>query len=160
MVRAYKARLGCSRKGKRLSENKKRGALHFPAHTREYEIKRKRLLPSLLLAWTLVLNLKVLGSSYSVHLPSSAPPNLVQSSSVAQSCLTLCDSMEAAQGGQTSLSITNSQSLPKFMSIQLVIQSNHLILHCPLLLPPSIFPSIKVFSNESALCIRWPGTGV
>ena len=73
MVRAYKARLGCSRKGKRLSENKKRGALHFPAHTREYEIKRKRLLPSLLLAWTLVLNLKVLGSSYSVHLPSSAP---------------------------------------------------------------------------------------
>ena len=55
-----------------------------------------------------------------------------------------------------SLSITNSQSLPKLVSIELVMPSNHLILCCPLLLPPSIFPSIRVFSNESALCIRWP----
>ena len=56
---------------------------------------------------------------------------------------------------QTSLSITNSRSLPKLMSIESVMPSNHLILCCPLLLP-SIFPSIKVFSNESAFRIRWP----
>ena len=57
---------------------------------------------------------------------------------------------------QASLSITISQSLPKYMSIESVMPSNHLILCHPLLLPPSIFPSIRVFSNESALCIRWP----
>ena len=57
---------------------------------------------------------------------------------------------------QASLSITNSRSWLKHMSIELVISSNHLILCCPLLLPPSIFPSIRVFSNESLLCIRWP----
>ena len=57
---------------------------------------------------------------------------------------------------QASLSITNSWSLPKLMSIELVMPSNHLILCHPLLLLPSIFPSIRVFSNESALCIRWP----
>jgi len=57
---------------------------------------------------------------------------------------------------QASLSITNSQSLLTRMSIELVMPSNHLILRCPLLLPPSIFPSIRVFSNESALRIRWP----
>ena len=57
---------------------------------------------------------------------------------------------------QASLSITNSQSLPKPMSIELVMPSNHLILHCPFLLLPPIPPSIRVFSNESALRIRWP----
>ena len=57
---------------------------------------------------------------------------------------------------QASLSITNSWSLLKLMSIELVMTSNHLILHHPLLLPPSIFPSIRVFSNELVLCIRWP----
>ena len=57
---------------------------------------------------------------------------------------------------QASLSITNSQRLLKLMSIMLVMPSNHLILCSPLLLPPSIFPSIRVFSNESALLIRWP----
>ena len=57
---------------------------------------------------------------------------------------------------QASLSITNSRSLPKPMSIKSVIPSSHLTLCCPLLLPPSIFPSIRVFSNESALLIRWP----
>ena len=57
---------------------------------------------------------------------------------------------------QTSLSITNSQSLPKLMSIESVMPSNHLILCWPLLLPPSIFPRIKVFPNESVLHIRWP----
>ena len=53
-------------------------------------------------------------------------------------------------------SITNSQKLPKLMSIESVMPSNHLILCHPLLLLPSIFPSIRLFSNESALCIRWP----
>ena len=57
---------------------------------------------------------------------------------------------------QASLSITNSWSPPKPMSIELVMLSNHLILCCLLFLPPSIFPSIRVFSNESALRIRWP----
>ena len=55
-----------------------------------------------------------------------------------------------------SLSITNSWSLFKQMSIKLVMPSNHLILFRPLLLPPSIFPSIRVLSSESVLCIRWP----
>ena len=57
---------------------------------------------------------------------------------------------------QASLSITNSRSLPRLMSIESVIPSNHLILCCPFLLLPSIFPSIRVFSNESALRIKWP----
>ena len=57
---------------------------------------------------------------------------------------------------QASLSITNSQSSPKLMSIELMMSSNHLIFCRPLLLLPSIFPSIRVFSNESALHIRWP----
>ena len=57
---------------------------------------------------------------------------------------------------QASLSITNSRSLLKLMSIKSVMPSNHLILCHPLLLPPSIFPSIRVFANDSLLCIRWP----
>ena len=57
---------------------------------------------------------------------------------------------------QASLSITNSQSLLRIMSIESVMSSNHLILCHPILLPPSVFPSIRVFSNESVLCIRWP----
>ena len=77
-----------------------------------------------------------------------------QFSSVAQSYPTLCNPITAAH--QASLSITNSQSLPKLMSIESVIPSNHLILCRPILLLPSIFPSIRVFSNESALHIRWP----
>ena len=57
---------------------------------------------------------------------------------------------------QVSLSITSSQSLLKLMSIELVIPSDHLILCCSLLLLPSVFPSIRVFSSESVLRIRWP----
>ena len=57
---------------------------------------------------------------------------------------------------QASLSITNSRSLPKLMSIESVMPSSHLIFCHILLLPPSIFPSIRVFSNDSVLCIRWP----
>ena len=57
---------------------------------------------------------------------------------------------------QASLSITSSRSLLKLMSIKLVMPSNHLVLCCPVLLLPSVFPSIRVFSNESVLHIRWP----
>ena len=57
---------------------------------------------------------------------------------------------------QASLSITNSRSLPKLMSIESVMPSNHILLCRPLLLLPSSFPSIRVFSNESGLCMRWP----
>ena len=57
---------------------------------------------------------------------------------------------------QASLSITSSRSLLKLTSIGSVMPSSHVILCCPLLLPPSIFPSIRVFSNESVLSIRWP----
>ena len=59
------------------------------------------------------------------------------------------------QHSRLPLSITNSQSLPRLMSIELVMPSNHLIFCHPLLLPPSIFPRIRVFSNESVLHIRW-----
>ena len=70
------------------------------------------------------------------------------------SCSTLCDPMTAAR--QVSLSFTNSQSLLKLRSIESVMPSKHLILCHLLLLPPSIFPSIRVFSDESVLHIRWP----
>ena len=75
-------------------------------------------------------------------------------SSVAQSCPILCHPMDCST--QASLSTTNLQSLLRLMSIILVIPSNHLILFRHLLLPPSIFPSIRVFSNESVFRIRWP----
>jgi len=73
---------------------------------------------------------------------------------VAQSSPTLCNSMNNSKPGFPAL--TNSQSLLKLMSIVLVMPSNHLILCHPLLLPPSILPSIRVFSNESILHIRRP----
>ena len=82
------------------------------------------------------------------------PPLPVQFSLVAQSCMTLCDPMGAAL--QNPLSITNSRSLLELMSIKSVMPSNHPILCLPLLLLPSIFTGIRVFSNESAHCIRWP----
>ena len=75
----------------------------------------------------------------------------VQFSSVTQLCLTLCNPMNHST--PASLSIANSQSPPKPMSIVSVMPSNHLILCCPLLLLPSISPSLRGFSNESALCI-------
>ena len=83
---------------------------------------------------------------------------MLQFSSGAQLCPTLCDPRNAEC--QASLSITNSWSLLKLMSIELVMPSNHLMLCLPLLLLPSIFPSIRVFSNELALHIRWPNIGV
>ena len=84
---------------------------------------------------------------------STSTPSL-QFSSVAQSCPTLCNPMDCST--PASLSITNSWSLLKLMTIESVMPSNHLILCHPLLLLPSIFPSLGVFSNESILCIRWP----
>ena len=81
---------------------------------------------------------------------------LVQFSSVAQSCPTLCNARDCTTVGLPSLSITNSQSLLKLMSIESVMPSNHLILCHPLLLLPSIFPSIRVFSTESVLHFRGP----
>ena len=73
----------------------------------------------------------------------------VQFMSVTQLCLTICYPMDCSMPG--SLPITNSQNLLKLMSIESVMSSNHRILYCPLLLLPSIFPSIRVFSNESGL---------
>ena len=71
------------------------------------------------------------------------------------SCVQLC-ATPGTVTRQTSLSITNSRSLLKLMSIESVMPSNHLILCRPLLLLPSVFPSLRVFSNESVLHIRWP----
>ena len=88
-----------------------------------------------------------------------SPPSLLLTCqfprcSVAQSCLPLCK--PRTEACQASLSSAISWSLLKLTSIELVMPSNHLILRRPLLLLPSIFPSIRVFSNESALHIRWP----
>ena len=78
----------------------------------------------------------------------------IQFSSIPQSCSTLCHPMGCAR--QSLLSITNCWSLLKLMSIESLMPSNHPILCRPFLLPPSIFPNIRVFSNESVLRIRWP----
>ena len=77
-----------------------------------------------------------------------------QFSSAIQSCLTLCDPMDCSTPGFP----VHHQllELAQLMSIELVMPSNHLILSCPLLFLPSISPNIRVFSNESVLCIRWP----
>ena len=113
--------------------------------------------------------IKLLIASGSLHMskfmPSTAyptpedthPTSSHSSSSSIQSlsCVWLFETPWTA-ACQASLSITNSQSLPKFMPIESVMPSNHLILCRPLLLLPSIFPSIRVFSNESVLRIRWP----
>ena len=77
-----------------------------------------------------------------------------QLSTVTQLCLILRP--HGLSACQASLSITRAWSLLNLMSIESVMPPNHLILCCPLLLLPSIFTSIRVFSNESALCIRWP----
>ena len=86
--------------------------------------------------------------------PTQDTREFSQFSSVTQSCPTLCTSWTTAH--QASLSITNSRSPPKPMPIESVMPSNHLILCHSLILLPSIFPSIRVVSNESALRIRWP----
>ena len=86
-----------------------------------------------------------------------SPLNMMYISSVQFGRLVMSDSATPRTvGSQSSLSITNSWSSSKLMSIESIMPSYHLILCCPLLLLPSIFPSIRVFSNESALHIRWP----
>ena len=77
-----------------------------------------------------------------------------QFSSVTQLCLTLCDPMNRSTPGL--LSITNSRSSLRLTSIESAMPSSHLILCRPLLLLPPVSPSIRVFSNESTLCMRWP----
>ena len=79
---------------------------------------------------------------------------IYQFSSVTQLCPTLCNPMDCSKPGY--LSITNSQNSLKLISVESVMPSNHFILCRPLLLPPSIFPRIRVFSNEPVLPIRWP----
>ena len=94
------------------------------------------------------------GSGQGVRRPLFSILQLIQFSSVTRSCLSLCDPMDCSMPGHPVHH--QLRSLLKLMSIKLVIPSNHLILCHPLLFPPSVFPSIRVFSNESALCIRWP----
>ena len=92
--------------------------------------------------------------SFNSHFPFHIAFSSVQFSSVTQSCPTLCDSMNCGTPG---LPVNyNSWSLTKPMSIESVMLSNHLILCHPRLLLPSILSSIRVFFNESCLCIRWP----
>ena len=90
----------------------------------------------------------------SLKYPMDNKANIIFSS-VTQSCLTLCDPMDCSTL-QASLPFINSCSLLKLVSIRSVLPSNQSILCSPLLLLPSVFPSIKVFSNESFLHIRWP----
>ena len=94
----------------------------------------------------------ILNSAF--YLFSSVQFSSVQFSSVVQSCPTLCDPIDCSTPGL--FVHHHSRSLHKLMSIELVMPSNHLILCRPLLLLSSVFPSIRVFSNESPLHIRWP----
>ena len=93
----------------------------------------------------LVWNLVRIDCSVSFHNPHQLSHSVVSNSAIPWTATS-----------QASLSITYSWSLLKLMSIDLVTPSNHLVFCCPLLLPPSIFPSIRVFSNESVIRIRWP----
>ena len=99
-------------------------------------------------------SLQSMGSQSGHDWATSPHFSSVQFSSLAQSCPTLCDPWIAAR--QTSLSITNSWSSPRLTSIKSVMPSSCLILCHPLLLLPSILPSIRVFSNKSTLRMRWP----
>ena len=90
------------------------------------------------------------------EIPWTEEPGRLQSSSAQSLSRVQLLATPWTSACQASLSITNSQSIPKLMSIEPVMPSNHLILCCPLLLLPSIFPSIRVFSSESVLRTRWP----
>ena len=120
-----------------------------------FDISRKTRSPPPVSLWPQgphLCDAEVPGVQSEGHLPLPSPSHLsVQSLSYVRLFAT---PWIAAR--QTSLSITNSRSPPKPKSIESVMPSNHLILSHPLLLPPSIFPSIRVFSNEIILCIRWP----
>ena len=108
------------------------------------------------ISWSQFGRLKISKSAnfYKTQIQHTSYQLSVEYSSVAQSCPTICDPWTAAC--QVSQSITNSQSLLKLMSIRLVMLYNHLILCRLLFLLPSIFPRIRVSSNESVLHIRWP----
>ena len=96
-------------------------------------------------------------SATSWTVASQAPLSTLQFSSVAQLCQTLCDSMDCSMPGlAVHHQLTNSRSSLRLTSIESVIPSSHLILCRPLLLLPPIPPSIRVFSNESTLLMRWP----
>ena len=106
--------------------------------------------------WGKWINVYVWLSLYAVHLKLSQHCQLPISSVQFSRSVVSNSATPWIVARQASLSITNSRSLPKLMSIDSVMPSRHLILCCPLLLLPAIPPSIKVFSNESILCIRWP----
>ena len=108
----------------------------------------------LLLMFICVNDLTKSNSEYQWPLWGTLELSRLKFSSVPQLCQTLCDPMNRSTG-QASLSITNSQSLLKLMSIESVMPCRHLILCHPLLLLPSIPPSIRVFSNESTIRVRW-----
>ena len=108
----------------------------------------------LLLEREVMTNLDSILKSRDISLPTKVCPVKFSSVQLLSHVQLFATPWTAAR--QASLSITNSQSPPKPMSTVSVMQSNHLILCRPLLLLPSIFPSIRVFSNESALCMRWP----
>ena len=110
------------------------------------------LSPSLAGSPGLGIHAPSLGCFFLLPSPSSAPSSSVQFSSVTQSCPTLCNPMDCSTPGL----LVHHGSPLKLISIELVMPSNHLILCRPLLLPPSSFPHIRVFSYESVLCIRWP----
>ena len=97
-----------------------------------------------------LMGLAIAGSGGADLFRTSALSNSVQLLSCVQLFVTPCTAAR-----QASLSIANSQSLLKLMSIESVMASSHLILYCPLLFPDSLFPSTRIFSNESVLCIRW-----
>ena len=99
--------------------------------------------------------LPVSGSHPVLELQGKGSPSQSPSSVQLLSCVQLSVTPWTA-ACQASLSVSNSQSLLKLMSIESVMPSNHLVLCCPLLLPPSVFPSIRVFSNEAVLHICWP----
>ena len=90
---------------------------------------------------------------YLTPMQSTLREVILQFSSVAQSCLTLCDPMDCSTPG---FPVHHQLLELKLMSIESVMPFNHLTLCRPLLLPPSIFPSIRVFSDESVLCMKWP----
>ena len=99
------------------------------------------------------MNTCIISKSLDKNIGIELLDHTIQFSSVAQSCLTLCDPHRLQHA---SLSITNSRSLLKLMSIESVMPSNRFILCHPLLLLPSVFPSVRVSSNELAFHIRWP----
>ena len=110
-------------------------------------------------SWWPVVGLHFVGmkaSEYFHHLCDDSYTALFSDTEVTELYTLFNYSFVSGSARQVSLSFTISQSLLKLLSIELVMPSNHLILCHPLLLPPSIYPSIRVFSNESVLCIRWP----